>query len=253
VRLYEIIREIRLGINIFKLLINISLYTKLVILAKIANMKWDLHYLESKLLIGSTLVEGSTLSESESKKILSGKTVSGHLISEARELLNYRSAAQWLIAELNKSPYISIDLIVEFHKRLFVGFPGEFGIFKKTQNFTYNSKGDRFNYIKPSKTQESVALFVNDFNDFAKKDKDQAVETGSALYYRFQEIHPFEDGNGRIGRILISFWFYKHHLEFSFFLKDKMDHLQALEKANLGDMKPLILFFKKRLKNVKTQ
>ena len=55
-------------------------------------MAWKLKTLEENLLIGSALVEGSTLTEKEAKEVLAGRTVQGHSIQEVRELLNYRTA-----------------------------------------------------------------------------------------------------------------------------------------------------------------
>ncbi len=71
--------------------------------------RWSLKDLEEWLLIGSTLVEGSTLSEEEARDVLAGRTVSGHPVSEARELLNYRSATGWLMEQLDQVPRLSQD------------------------------------------------------------------------------------------------------------------------------------------------
>ena len=70
-------------------------------------MSWTLADFEQSLLIGSTLVEGSTLTEAEARKVLAGRTLSGHPVSEIRELLNYRAVFEWLRDELVKSPYLS--------------------------------------------------------------------------------------------------------------------------------------------------
>ncbi len=70
-------------------------------------MRWSLASLEKHLLIGSTLVEGSTLSEDEAASVLAGRTVSGHPVQEIRELLNYRAAVQWVMGELEATPFVS--------------------------------------------------------------------------------------------------------------------------------------------------
>jgi hypothetical protein len=48
-------------------------------------MTWDLETLQEHLLIGSTLVEGSTLTADEASQVLAGRTVSGHPLAEMRE------------------------------------------------------------------------------------------------------------------------------------------------------------------------
>jgi hypothetical protein len=72
-------------------------------------VRWSLKDLEEWLLIGSTLVEGSTLSEEEARAVLAGRTVSGHPVSEARELLNYRAGTAWLMEQLERSPWLCLD------------------------------------------------------------------------------------------------------------------------------------------------
>lgn len=211
-------------------------------------MRWKLDSLQESLLIGSTLVEGSTLTENESRQILAGKTIAGHPISEVRELLNYRSSVEWLMRELDKSPFISLDLILEFHARLFTGFPGDHGRWKSMQNFTYRSDGSRFDYEAPARVDSALRSWLEKYNTEPKTKLDPSVLVAE-LYYEFERIHPVEDGNGRIGRILLAYWLHlRFESLFSFQLKDKLDHLKALESANQGDLKALQSFFKKRIK-----
>ncbi len=215
-------------------------------------MKWTLQNLQEHLLIGSTLVEGSTLSEKESREVLTGKTVAGHPLSEVRELLNYRAAVEWLLGQLEKSPYLSQDLILLFHARLFVGFAGDHGRFKSTQNFTYRSDGSRFDYEAPARVESALRKWLERFHeapaDAVRQKTGEAAALAAALYYEFERIHPFEDGNGRIGRILISYWLHwKAGRFFAFRLKDKISHLSALEAANGGDLERLTRFFKERI------
>ena len=210
-------------------------------------MSWKIKDLERALLVGSTLVEGSTLSEREAIQVLAGKTIQGHPIQEIRELLNFRSAVEWLIQQFEKAPFLSIDLLLEFHKRLFLGFPGEHGQFKSQQNYTYLLDGSRQDYSHPALVKGEISTWVEHFNS-ATKTPDPAL-TAAELYFEFQRIHPFEDGNGRIGRVLVAYWLHwKAKSSFTFMLKDKTDHLKALAEASKGNLNLLKTFFKKRIK-----
>lgn len=205
-------------------------------------MSWKLEDLERTLLIGSTLVEGSTLSEAEAHQVLAGRTVQGHPVAEIRELLNYRASVEWLMTQLAQSPYLSRDLVLGFHQRLFVGFPGEHGRWKSHQNYTYLSSGNRFDYAHPSLVEKSMRDWIEAFNS-----EPGSTEAAARLYHEFQQIHPFDDGNGRIGRVLIAYWLHwKAKLSLKFQLKDKTEHLAALERADAGDLAPMMRFFKKR-------
>ena len=209
-------------------------------------MGWNLERLEKHLLVGSTLVEGSTLSEQEANQVLAGRTVAGHFVHEVRELLNYRSAVAWLITELEEVPYVSEDLVLRYHRLLFAGLPHSGGCYKTSANFTYRTDGSKHFFEKPYRVRTAMRGWLGEYNSkvFAS-----AQEGAASLYYAFVDIHPFEDGNGRIGRVFIAYWLqWKWRREWSFYLKDKHAHLDALQKANGGDLNDLVRFFGLRLK-----
>ena len=208
-------------------------------------MRWSLESLEKHLLIGSTLVEGSTLTEDDAARVLAGRTVSGHPIEEIRELLNYKAAVEWLMKELEAVPFLSVDLMLGFHRRLFAGINAPAGAFKAHRNFTFRSDGSKHLYLPPHQTEEAVRRWVVDLNATAQA----SPEEGAAhLYGSFQAIHPFDDGNGRVGRVMIGYWLHwKFQKAFAFYAKDKLDHLRAIEATDGGDYRPLILFFQQRL------
>jgi Fic family protein len=208
-------------------------------------VNWKLRDIEKHLLIGSTLVEGSTLSEEDAAQVLAGRTVSGHPISEIRDLVNYRLAVQWLMQKLASVTFVSEDLILGFHRLLFEGLAGRKGQYKAYANYTYLSDGRRHEFEKPARVKSSVLEWLTDFNG----DDLQSPQAGAAgLYYSFENIHPFEDGNGRIGRVLISYWLHwKHRRGWKFYLKDKLAHLDALQAANAGDLAKLTAFFAERM------
>jgi len=210
-------------------------------------MRWSLKDLEEWLLIGSTLVEGSTLSEQEARAVLAGRTVSGHPVSEARELLNYRAATAWLLHQLELSPYLSRDLVRDFHRRLLDGLADDAGQFKSRQNYVLRSDGSRHDYLHPGRVEEAMSAWLERFN--APSQSEPASEA-AALYSEFQQIHPFEDGNGRIGRLLLAYWLHwKHGLAFRFVAADRLEHLRANEASDRGELALLTAFIVARTLN----
>ena len=207
-------------------------------------MRWSLKDLEEWLLIGSTLVEGSTLSEQDARDVLAGRTVSGHPVSEARELLNYRAGTAWLMDELERSPYVSQNLVRDFHRRLLDGLADDAGHFKSRQNYVLRSDGSRHDYLHPGRVVEAVSLWLERFN---APPQPEPASGAAAIYADFQQIHPFEDGNGRIGRLLLAYWLHwKHGLAFRFVARDRLEHLRAIEASDRGDLAPLTAFIAAR-------
>ncbi len=207
-------------------------------------MAWNLDDLQESLLIGSTLVEGSTLTEDEARAVLAGRTLVGHPVHEIRELVSYRAAVEWLMRELAKDPHLSMDLLLGFHRILMQGLSDEAGRFKTRSSFTYLSDGARHDYLAPAEVEPAMRDWLACFNGPAG---DDPVEGAARLYLRSQQIHPFEDGNGRIGRVAVAYWLHwKASLSFTFRAKDRLEHLEALEHADRGDMRPLVRFFRAR-------
>jgi Fic family protein len=207
--------------------------------------RWSLKDLEEWLLIGSTLVEGSKLSEEEARDVLAGRTVSGHPVNEARELLNYRSATGWLMEQVEAVPWLSQDLILGFHARLFDGISAESGRFKSRWNYTLRSDGTRHDYSAPARVPEALSAWLVAFN---AEPGTEAAPVAAALYAEFQQIHPFEDGNGRIGRLLLAYWLHwRHRHAFRFVASDRLEHLRATEASDLGDLALLASFIRARI------
>jgi Fic family protein len=204
-------------------------------------VRWSLADLEEWLLIGSTLVEGSTLSEADARAVLAGRTVSGHPVSEARELLNYRAGTAWIMAQLEKSPWLSQDLVLGLHRRLFDGLSDEAGRFKSQENYTLRSDGKRHEYLHPLFVSDALREWLERFN------APEHADTAATLYAQFQQIHPFTDGNGRIGRLLVAYWLHwKHQLAFRFVAADRLEHLRAIEATDHGDHVLLTEFIERR-------
>lgn len=69
----------------------------------------------------------------------------------------------------------------------------------------------------------------------------------SWVHYAFVAIHPFADGNGRVARALASVYFYRAgSIPFLVFANQKLSYWDALHEADLGDLHPLIAFFRDR-------
>ena len=118
------------------------------------------------------------------------------------------------------------------------------GQYKKLPNNPTRPDGTLHKYCPPELVVDEMARLLNIYEN----NKDAPPEVLSAwLHHRFTQIHPFQDGNGRMARSLASLVFLKRGL-FPLVIRsqDKQDYIQALEKADAGDIAPLVKIFAKR-------
>ncbi|MCB2089065.1 MAG: Fic family protein [Sphingomonadaceae bacterium] len=131
--------------------------------------------------------------------------------AENREVLNYVRALETAIADLGDLP-ISARLIKRAHKVLLDnvarhrGAKIEAGEFKRDQNWiggTGTIETARFIPAPPEQTPQAIddlAAFINRTN----RENSSPLIDAAYVHYQFEAIHPFGDGNGRVGRMLIA-------------------------------------------------
>lgn len=130
---------------------------------------------------------------------------------DIEEISNYRAAVSFAEADLTERP-ISLALIRTVHQRLMEGVRGRDktpGAFREDQNWI-GRQGDpieRARFIPPSPVmlQEHLGKWESYLQ---LEDEDPIVQAGVA-HAQFEILHPFKDGNGRIGRMLIPLLLYK--------------------------------------------
>lgn len=125
-------------------------------------------------------------------------------IDDNREVTNYRDALKY--ATRMDSREITEDLLFDLHRILMEGVRGENkspGEYRRTQVLV-GSKGDtldtaRFVPIPP----EQVPWKIQNLFEYMNDDEENALLCAALSHYQFETIHPFTDGNGRMGRLLI--------------------------------------------------
>jgi len=182
-------------------------------------------------------------------------------INEIKEVVNYIKAMDYGIDRLKNLP-ISNKLIKEIHKILISGTRGTFktpGEFRKTQNWLgpqgANLSGATF---VPPPPDTLIELMSNLENFIHGKDEIPPLIKISLIHAQFETIHPFLDGNGRVGRLLIAFYlFWKNILSrpllyLSFYLKkNRIEYYEWLMKIRLdGDWEGWLKFFLTGVKEV---
>lgn len=84
------------------------------------------------------------------------------------------------------------------------------GQYKTRPNSVITRNGERFEYASPEETPALMTDLVDWYNEEEQKGKLSPVELAALFHYRYIRIHPFEDGNGRIARLLVNYILSRH-------------------------------------------
>ncbi len=128
-------------------------------------------------------------------------------IPDVKEVINYVNAMEYGIKRLGQLP-ISTRLLCEMHKILMEGVRGENatpGLMRTKQNWIGKPNCTLMDatYIPPP-VQEMKDCFTDLEKYIHSKSKEPTLIQCALVHYQFEAIHPFVDGNGRIGRLLIT-------------------------------------------------
>ena len=163
----------------------------------------------------SSQIEGTQASISDAIEALNIER-RNNLSQDVDDILHYIDALNYGLERAKKFPF-SLRFIRELHEKLMIGarnthnpFPGEF---RRTQNWIGGTRPDNARFVPPPIHEMNQAL--NDLEKFIHADDDYLplIKAG-LLHAQFETIHPFLDGNGRTGRMLVTmFLWYRGLLE----------------------------------------
>ncbi len=180
--------------------------------------------------------------------------MSGRLPADVDDILHYIKALHYGIKRVSKDNFpMALRLIRELHKELLqdarsshYSDPGEF---RKRQNWIGGTRPDNASFVPPPIADMHRALA--DLEAFMHADDDMPTVIKTALIHaQFETIHPFLDGNGRTGRMLITFYLWKEgYLEkpvlflSSYFKRHQKLYYDRLEGYHNGEISPWVDFF----------
>lgn len=155
----------------------------------------------------SSRIEGTLVSLADLYTFEAAQLPLFEIPSDVAEVRNYVRAMEYGLERLQKFP-MSLRLIRAIHEHLMAGVRGEHwtpGEFRRSQNWIGppGSTIETATYIPPPVDEMRMAL--NDVEGFIHRQSQiPPLIRLSLIHYQFEAIHPFLDGNGRIGRLLTS-------------------------------------------------
>lgn len=143
---------------------------------------------------GTTAIEGNTLSEEEVTAIIAGKRVAG----SRREIDEIKGAhaAYSKISEFNP---LDSSALLKAHAIMTKNLVKSPGKWRKCNVGVFNARGEAMHHAPP---WDHVPFLMNDLFKWLKRSKEVPLVKSCIFHFVFETIHPFSDGNGRIGR----FW-----------------------------------------------
>jgi Fic family protein len=197
-------------------------------------------------------IEGNTLSVDQVTAVLDGKRVRGS-VREIAEVAN-AIAAYELVARLD--PHSERDLL-RAHGVLMAGVSDDAGRYRRGNVGILT--GSRVTHVAPKASR--VPALMNDLFQFLATDRDTpAVVSASVFHYELELIHPFSDGNGRIGRLWQHTLLRRHsplfeHLPTESLIKARQaDYYDALARSDrAGNATPFLVFMLEQLEQSLSQ
>jgi Fic family protein len=202
----------------------------------------------------SNHIEGNTLTYSHTELLLIFDQISGDYKAREIEEMKAHDVALTMIGELanDKERDLTESFIRQLNEIILVrpfwkeaiapaGQPTrrliEPGTYKEFPNSVRLENGEMFDYASP---EETSAMMHDLMNFYHKHAKEHPIWQAAMVHYKFVCIHPFDDGNGRVSRLLMNYILFKNNLPPVIIkAKDKKGYITALNKADTGDLDAL--------------
>ncbi len=151
-----------------------------------------------KLTYHSNSIEGSTLTEPDTAAILfDNAALPDKSLTEQLEAKNHQTALNYLFDYISKKQKINEGLALKLHSVLMNGVRSDAGLYRRHAVRITGVNLPTANYMRIPKLMPKVLSVAG------KATKD-IVGLSAGVHSRFEQIHPFSDGNGRIGRLLMN-------------------------------------------------
>lgn len=197
------------------------------ILRHIVSRKDLLEEVILKLTYHTNRIEGSTLSENETSAVLfSGAVLPNKTLVEQLEAKNHQTAIKYLINHLEDGGNITERLILKLHSILLNSIHPDAGIYRNHGVRIMGADLPTANYLKVPQLMKNLSERIS------RVSKADAIAGAAKTHARFEQIHPFADGNGRIGRLIIQAILLKNNIAPAIIdQKDKPIYLRYLNVA----------------------
>ena len=185
-------------------------------------------WLETELAYTSNHIEGNTLTRRETALVIEeGITTGGKPLKDYLEAKNHADAFRYILDVLSKKKSITQDDILKIHAIVLKGIDDAFA--GRYRNIRVRIKGSSVVLPNPMKVPDLMA----EFEKYLQTEKD-AITRAIMGHFKFVSIHPFVDGNGRVGRLLMNLILLQNGLwPIIIRPRDRKKYISSIEKGQL--------------------
>lgn len=202
--------------------------------------------------VQSSRIEGTQTDVPELLRLEADQAVSPEQAEDAREVANYVVALEHGLARVRSEFPVSIRLMREMHERLLRGVRGRdrgLGELRKSPVWIGGDTLDNAVFVPPPPDTMPDAL--RDLERFIHEQSMPLLVQIALVHYQFEAIHPFLDGNGRLGRILIPLLLVERGVlpesllyVSAYFEQNRSEYYDLLLRTSQqGDLMPWLRFF----------
>ena len=184
----------------------------------------DLQEIAIAFTFNTNAIEGSTITLEETRLILEDKVAPSKSIRDIRET---ESHAKVFLQLLKTEENLSKKLLLEWHENIFRETAHD--IAGRFRNYSVRVGP----YVAPD--WHNVEKLIRQLTVFVNESNLNSVEVAAGAHYMFEKVHPFGDGNGRIGRLLMNFILWKNRYPMLIIeYKKREAYYKALERTEEG-------------------
>ena len=177
---------------------------------------------------GTNAIEGNTLTLGEVTKVIeSGITVPNRPVRDIQETIQHNSALAEVVS--GRICEVNMKCAMELHDMIFHGILMDAGQWRKVN---VRISGSRHS---PPRVEKIISLLQEWEQHYAEMEmkRSDVFSQAAEMHFGFESIHPFSDGNGRVGRLLLNVHFLNHNWPLINILpSERSSYLKSLEAAH---------------------
>lgn len=189
---------------------------------------------------GTNAIEGNTLTWKEVEKLLiEGQSVGDRPLRDVLETIQHETTFRGLL--LRKDLPITMQTALELHETVFKGMMADAGRWRRVNVRITGSTHT------PPRMENVVREMEALLKEYDSRDMqgEEVFRFGAWFHHGFESVHPFSDGNGRVGRLLLNLHFLKHNWPTVHILPpDRETYLSAMERGHSSDLSDLVSLLK---------